>query len=530
MSRKPIQIDENGIRLAGRWKRGLLSAIFSRTGLILLFLLIQAAVTLVMWVYFGELVTKYFVGGQSLFVLIVLIFMLNDGKDPSYKLSWMLLVVAAPFFGVLLYLWMQADPANRVVRRRLEEIDALGTQKLPQDEETLSALTERQRESASLARYLNKTVHFGVYRDTAVRYYSSGEECFEAMLRELEKAEHFIFLEYFILREGNMWGRILELLARKAQQGVEVRVLYDGTCELGSVPRSYPRQLQELGISCRVWLRLKPLITSAYNYRDHRKIMVIDGRVAFNGGVNLSDEYINRGSRFGHWKDSAVMLTGRAVKSFTAMFLEMWNLSDKSPEDFSPYLTADSGIAAEEEGFVMPYADSPLDAYRTGKMVYCDILNTAEDYVYISTPYLILDGELESALRFAAERGVDVRLLLPGIPDKPMVWFLGKRHYRALMEAGVRIWEYSPGFVHAKSFVSDDCKAVVGSINLDYRSLYHHFECATYLALCPCVKEIKADFLSTLALSHELSFDDLRSEKPHRKLIGAVMKLLAPLL
>lgn len=530
MNKRPFKKDENGLSLQGRWKRGLLSAIFSRTGLVILFLLIQAAVTLVMWVYFGELVTKYFVGGQSLFVLIVLIYMLNDGKDPNYKLSWMLVVVAAPFFGVLLYLWMQTDPGNRAVRSRLREIDAQSLRALPQDESALAALAGEQRESASLARYIYKTVHYGVYRDTAVRYFPLGEDAFEAMLRELEKAEHFIFLEYFIVREGNMWGRILEVLARKAQQGVEVRLLYDGTCELGSVPRFYPERLEELGIRCRVWLRLKPLITSAYNYRDHRKIMVIDGKVAFNGGINLADEYINRTSRFGHWKDSAVMLSGSAVRGFTAMFLEMWSLSDRQREDFSPYLQVQSGAPEGAAGFVLPYADSPLDAYRTGKMVYEDILNTAEDYVYITTPYLVLDGELESALRFAADRGVDVRLLTPGVPDKPMVWYLGKRHYRALMESGVRIWEYTPGFVHAKSFVSDDCKAVVGSINLDYRSLYHHFECATYLVNTPCIAEIKADFLAALESSHELSFEDLRHEKAHRKLLGAVMKLIAPLL
>jgi len=260
--------------------------------------------------------------------------------------------------------------------------------------------------------------------------------------------------------------------------------------------------------------------------------MVIDGRTAFNGGVNLADEYINRVSRFGHWKDSAVMLSGSAVRSFTAMFLEMWNLDEKEPEDFSPYLDASPGAEEHDDapGFVFPYADSPLDRYRTGKMVYEDILHTAEEHVYIMTPYLILDGEMEAALKFAADRGVDVRLLMPGIPDKKMVWYLSKRHYKALMDSGVRIWEYTPGFLHAKSFVSDDCKAVVGSVNLDYRSLYHHFECGTYLADVPCIGEIKADFLQTLASSREITPESLKEEKLHHRVIGAVMKLIAPLL
>ena len=532
MRREKIKIDENGISLEGRWKRGFLSMIFSRTGLVILFLLIQAAVTLVMWVYFGELVTKYFVGGQTLFVFIVLIYMLNDGKDPNYKLAWMLFIVIAPFFGVLLYLWMQADPGNRAVRTRMRAIDEQNLVHMPQNEETLSVLGKCQRDSASLARYIYRTVHYPVHDATAVRYFPLGEKAFEEMLCQLERAEKFIFLEYFIVREGAMWGRILEILARKAAEGVEVRVMYDGTCEMGSVPRFYPKRLEELGIRCKVWLRLKPFITSAYNYRDHRKIMVIDGRVAFNGGVNLADEYINRASRFGHWKDSAVMLSGSAVRSFTSMFLEMWGFDEKEPEDFTPYLDASCNADAQTDapGFVIPYADSPLDRYRTGKMIYEDILHTAEDYVYIMTPYLILDGELETALKFAAERGVDVRLLMPGIPDKKMVWYLGKRHYKALMDAGVRIWEYTPGFLHAKSFVSDDNKAVVGSVNLDYRSLYHHFECGTYLADVPCIGEIKADFLQTLASSREITPESLKEEKLHVRVIGAVMKLIAPLL
>ena len=289
MKQEEIKIDENGLSLAGRWKRGALSVIFSRTSLVILFLVVQALITLSVWVYFGELVTKYFIGGQTLFVFIVLIFMLNDGKDPGYKLSWMLFIVAAPFFGVLLYLWMQADPGNRVVRTRLHAIDEQNLVHMPQNEEALSALEKCQRESASLARYIYKTVHYPVHDGTDVRYFPLGEAAFAEMLRQLERAEKFIFLEYFIVREGAMWGRILEILARKAAEGVEVRVMYDGTCEMGSVPRFYPKRLEELGIRCKVWLRLKPFITSAYNYRDHRKIMVIDGRVAFNGGVNLAD-------------------------------------------------------------------------------------------------------------------------------------------------------------------------------------------------------------------------------------------------
>ena len=530
MNRSNVKIDENGMSIGGRWKRGLFSVVFSRTGLIILFLVVQILITLAIWNYFGELVTKYFFGGQTVFELIVLVFLLNDGKDPNYKLSWMLFIVAAPFFGVLLYIWMQADLGNRVVKQRLRDVDARSSANTPQDETALAALRRAQPDSASLARYVYKTVRCPVCTDTAVEYFPGGEAAFEGMLEQLRAAEKFIFLEFFIIREGYMWGKMLEILAEKARQGVEVRVMYDGTCEMGSMPRFYPARLGELGIRCKIWLRLKPFITSAYNYRDHRKIMVIDGRTVFSGGVNLSDEYINRTSRFGHWKDAAVMLRGKAVRSYTNMFLEMWNFDEKEPENFSPYLDVESVIPPDAKGFVLPYADSPLDGYRTGKMVYEDILDTAEEYVYIMTPYLILDGELESTLKFAADRGVDVRILMPGVPDKKLVWFLAKRYYAALMASGVRIYEYTPGFVHSKVFVSDERKAVVGTVNLDYRSLYHHFECGTYMADVPCVADIKADFLAALESSREVTAEGLRQEKLYRRLIGAVMKLISPLL
>ena len=530
MNRTDVKIDENGMSIGGRRKRGLFSAVFSRTGLIVLFLVVQVLVTLAVWNYFGELVTKYFLGGQTVFELIMLVFLLNDGKDANYKLSWMLLIVAAPFFGVLLYIWMQADPGNRVVKRRMNKLSARLGVYAAQDGTALSALQRAQPDSASLARYVYKTVRRPVYAGTSVKYFSGGEAVFEEMLRQLRGAEKFIFLEFFIIREGYMWGKVLEILAEKAGQGVEVRVVYDGSCEMGSTPRFYPERLAELGIGCKVWLRLKPFITSAYNYRDHRKILVVDGRVAFNGGVNLSDEYINRAKRFGHWKDAAVLLRGRAVRSYTEMFLEMWNFDEKEPEDFSPYLAAEAQTPADAKGFVLPYSDSPLDSYRTGKMVYEDILNTAKEYVYIMTPYLIPDGELESSLKFAAERGVDVRILMPGVPDKKLVWFLAKRYYAALIASGVRIYEYTPGFVHSKVFVSDERKAVVGTVNLDYRSLYHHFECGTYMVDVPCTAEIKADFLDALGRSREIAQDGLRQEKLYRRIIGAVMKLISPLL
>ena len=272
----------------------------------------------------------------------------------------------------------------------------------------------------------------------------------------------------------------------------------------------------------------KPFVSTHYNYRDHRKILVIDGKIAFTGGINLADEYINAYEKHGHWKDTAVMVRGEAARSFTRMFLHMWYLDEKEA-DFEPWLAAPVEPQAES-GFVLPYGDCPLDRDKVGEQVYIDILNRAQKYVHIMTPYLILDGELENALKYAAERGVDVRIILPGIPDKYIPFSLALTHYRSLLDYGVKIYEYTPGFVHAKVFVADDREAVVGTINLDYRSLYHHFECAAYMLETDCIPQIAEDFLQTQAKCREMTSDMIRKEPLKRRILGFIAKAVAPLM
>ena len=349
------------------------------------------------------------------------------------------------------------------------------------------------------------------------------------MLKQLESAQHFIFMEYFIIDEGLMWGRILEILAKKASQGVDVRIMYDGACEFALLPHDYPKRLKALGIKCKMFAPVSPFVSTHYNYRDHRKILVIDGHTAFNGGINLADEYINEKKKFGHWKDTAIMLKGDAVRSFTLMFLQMWGIDERKDET-AQFLSYPSFPADHAGGYVIPYGDCPLDNDKVGERVYMDILNRSLEYVHIMSPYLILDGETETALKFAAERGVEVVLILPGIPDKSIPYALAKTHYASLLESGVRIFEYTPGFVHAKVFVSDSREAIVGTINLDYRSLYHHFECATYLYGVDCVTQIEAVFQATLAKCRQVSMETVRKEKWHVKLTGYFMKAVAPLM
>ena len=296
--------------------------------------------------------------------------------------------------------------------------------------------------------------------------------------------------------------------------------------ELSTLTHDYPKRMANLGIKCKAFAPVTPFLSTYYNYRDHRKILVIDGKTAFTGGINFADEYINRRERFGYWKDSAVMLKGEAVRSFTLMFLQMWNISEKEPEWDKWLAPVDTEKCS---GFVMPYADCPLDDDRVGENVYIDILNRATSYVHIMTPYLILDGELENAIKYAAQRGIDVKIILPGVPDKKMAFALAKTHYKELTKAGVKLYEYTPGFVHSKIFVCDDEKAVVGTINLDYRSLYHHFECAAYMYKTSCITDIEADFLQTLEKCREVTLETIKKEKVFYKISGQILKFVAPL-
>ena len=520
--------EENVVRLAKPVKKGLLHLIFSRFFVIALLLVLQIAVLIVAYGFFTDKL-PILINLLRLFSFAMVIYLFNCPMDSSAKLTWMFIIVILPLAGAAFLLFTQSNVGHRMERKLVDQQIQQSKEVLEQPENVLEAVEHDGSGTDDLCRYLNRSGHFPLYEHTRVTYFPLGEDKFEAMLEQLEKAEKYIFLEYFIIEEGYMWGRILDILTRKAREGVEVRVLYDGMCEMSTLPVDYWKLLNAEGIKAKPFSPIKPVISSHYNYRDHRKILVIDGKVAFNGGVNLADEYINRVERFGHWKDTALMLEGPAAQSFALMFLQMWYVGEKEP-DYSSWFGDPQPRPQEAAGYVMPYGDSPLDADKVGEAVYMDILNRATDYVHIMTPYLILDGELETALRYAAQRGVDVRLILPGIPDKKIAYALAKTHYRSLTEAGVKIYEYTPGFVHAKVFVSDDQKAVVGTINLDYRSLYHHFECATYLYKTDCIPEIEEDFRQTMEQCRRVTAETIKEDKLPRKILGQLAKLISPLM
>lgn len=519
--------ENTGIRLLKKGKKKLINIVFSRIGLVSLLLLIQVLFIIGMLYKFEEYL-PHAVSITTIFGIIMVIYILNSNYEPTAKVTWLIILMVVPVFGGLLLLFTKSDWGHRALKERVNIVMKSTSSALSQSDEVLEKIKTENPETASLARYIHQSGCYPIYDNADVKYFPSGEAKFEELLIQLEKAEKFIFLEYFIIDEGVMWGKILDILAKKAAQGVEVRVMYDGTCEFALLPHDYPKRLKKLGIQCKIFAPITPFVSTHYNYRDHRKILVIDGVIAFTGGINLADEYINVKVRHGHWKDTAIMIKGEAAKSFTLMFLQMWAIDEKTTE-YDKYLNVMPKIE-KSDGFIIPYSDCPLDNYRTGECVYMNILNRANNYVHIMSPYLILDGELETALRFAAERGVDVKLILPGVPDKSVPYSVAKTHYASLIASGVKIYEYTPGFVHSKLFVSDDIKAVVGTINLDYRSLYHHFECAAYMYNTSCIADIENDFNETLKKCSVVTKETIKNESKRLKLLGLIIKGFSPLL
>lgn len=532
----PSQTD----KLIRTGKKGINRFLFSRTAVVVLLLVVQFLVLLLL---FGRLrrYLPYTYWGVILFTLLSFIIIVNRKGNPAYKLAWMLPILLLPVFGVLFYFFLEYQISPRIVNQRLLHLDEDMHDYSKQKETVRSRLKESSAETANLAHYLYENCHFPVYDNTQVRYYSCGEEMYPPLLEELRRADSFIFMEYFSFLDGKMWSSILEILKEKAAAGVEVRFLYDGTCSFSN-PYHYADTLQQYGIRCRVFNQIRPVLSTVQNNRDHRKITVIDGYTAFTGGINLEDAYINAEPRYGYWKDSAVRLRGDAVRSFTSMFLQSWNLHAKEKDEgYSAYFPKELPLevlldrygengAEDKSGFVIPYADSPMDSNNVGESVYLDIIYNAKRYVHITTPYLILDNEMVTALTYAARRGVDVKILMPGIPDKPYAFAVAKTFYPELLEAGVRIFQFRPGFVHAKNFVCDDEKAVVGTINLDYRSLYLHFECAVFFCGMDAVLQVEKDFEKTLESCLEVTPQICRQEKLSVKIGGRLLRLIAPLM
>lgn len=466
---------------------------------------------------------------QTVLAGVIAVLIVNSNDHPSYKIAWLVPMVILPGFMSLAYIYLHAQ-INRVrFTKRINIVNKQTKRYMPQEQSVLDELREEDHYSASLSSYINKYAGYPVYKNTDAEYFKIGEELYARLIEELKAARHYILMEFFIIDEGEVWRTILRILLEKANAGVEVRLMYDGMGSASILPWGHDKFLNDNGIKCKVFNKFRPFLASEQNNRDHRKIVVIDGTTAFTGGINLADEYINKKVRFGHWKDSGVMLKGDAVWNFAIMFFQMWELDERDCEDYNRYRPHKVYLASENGGFVQPYGDCPNDAETVGKTVYLDMISKAKDYIYITAPYFVIDNELVTALAFAAKSGVDVKIIVPGIYDKWYVHQMSMCYYRELLPCGVKFYSYTPGFVHAKNFVSDDKKAVVGTINTDFRSLYLHFEDAVFMYDSPAVSDVKADFLTTLKSCKELTLKDV-NKNIFSRLLGSIIKVFGPLL
>ena len=512
--------------------RKLLKLLFNRIFYVAFAILIQLG-----WIFIMVLKIAAFSRYVDIFIEIVgvvlVLWIVNKEINPSYKLAWTMLILSLPILGVTLYFLFGksriASIMDQQFTKRIEESSEL----MQDDPETVSSLLERDPSAAMQSHYISSASHFPVHQNTSAEYFQVGDDMFPVLVKELKQAQKYIFIEYFIINDGVMWKTILDILEQKAAEGVDVRLIYDGFGCLTTLPHKYYEELRKKGIACQVFNPFRPILNIIQNNRDHRKLCIIDGWVGFTGGINLSDEYINQKERFGHWKDTAIMLKGEAVWNMTVMFLHMWAVIGRTEEkiDYEVYLPHKNH---QEQfvgnGFVQPFCDTPLDEEIVGENVYLNIINKARRYVYICTPYLIIDNEMMTALCLAAKNGVDVRIMTPGIPDKKLVFLLTQSYYRQLLENGVKIYEYQPGFLHAKTFVSDDEVAVVGTINLDYRSLYLHFEDGVWIYGNEVIWSMKEDFVQTLEYCHTVTLDSCKNRKIPVRIMQNVLRAFAPML
>ena len=505
-----------------------------RSTAVFISLAIQLAVLIAVLLRFSD--SFYLFSAASLALsFVVVIWILNDSKNPAFKLAWIIPILVFPIFGGIFYLLFGRNRLDNRIRKNLAKAAAcvsVGKVLENQAQSSPDALAELEMldpDAATQARYISKASKTKLSRLSDTVYLSPGEEAFSAILRELEAAQRYIFIEFFIIADDGMWASILEILERKAAAGLDVRVMYDDFGSMGRLPRDYPKILKSKGIRCAVFNPFRPILSFMHNHRDHRKILVIDGQTAFTGGINLADEYINKLERFGHWKDNALMIKGEAVGDFTCMFLRLWNFAASDRSDLPRLFEGQAPAQVAGDGFVLPYEDNPLDDESLGMNVYLNLIMRAKRYLYITTPYLIIDEGLSGALCLAAKSGVDVRIITPGIPDKWYVHAVTRANYRPLIRAGVKVFEYSPGFIHSKSFLVDDRLGTIGTINLDFRSFYLHFECGVWLYGCKSLESLKDDFLATQALSREISLRELDAEKLQSKASGWLLKIFSPL-
>ncbi|MBR5337730.1 MAG: cardiolipin synthase [Lachnospiraceae bacterium] len=528
-----------------------LEKIFSRIFLVSIAILLQ-----ILWICGAMFILSWYYKAISIVFLVLSVIMvfrnlIKWDYNPSYVLAWSVPMLVFPVFGLTIYFLFGRASLTRNKRRKYAEIQKKYSKYLSEGINNRQAYEEVLAEDVSVARqtdYITKWAGYPLWKDTYNKYYESGEAMFPDMLKELRKAKHFIFMEFFIINTGVMWDSVLEILEQKVKEGVDVRLTYDDVGSISYLPAHYYKVLQAKGIKCAAFNPYRPVMSVIMNNRNHRKILVVDGHTAFTGGINLADEYINAIVRFGYWKDTGIMLKGPAVWSFTCMFLSMWEyitgvetpeeelLKMRPQEDYKEEIPESPGEDTKldrstgADGYVQPYCDSPLTKEYIGENVYRNIISRAKHYCYIITPYLIIGNEMMTTICIAAKSGVDIRVITPEIPDKPTIYMLTQSYYERLIKAGVKVYQFTPGFIHAKSFVCDDEIATVGSINLDFRSLYMHFECGCWMYKTDSVMDVKRDFLATQDQSREITLEFCKDKPLLKRAAAAFLRLFAPVL
>ncbi len=509
-----------------------LSKILGRLVLTAIIILMQFA-WILMTLYEAGNVNPWFTVFLRIVSLVIALYVVYKDMRPHNKISWIFLILFLPIFGCPCYFLFGRSEMTKKQRKRMATLQAMIEPLREQDEQVSNTLKRRDSIAYKQMSCPWNIGKYPVYMEDESKYYSLGDDMFIDMLEDIKNAKEFIFLEFFIMKQGYMYDTLIDALAERAKAGVHVRLIYDDMGCIDEFPRKFYKELQAQGIHVACFNPFRPFLSIIMNNRDHRKIVVVDGKVAYTGGLNIADEYINKITRFGHWKDAGVRITGDAVWNFTTMFLEMWSFVTKGTEDFSRFkvtMNDNNALISQKNGFVQPYGDCPLDKRYLCEAVYLNLINHAQKYVYIFTPYLILGSEISTALVNAARSGVDVRIVTPAIPDKKMVFLLTQSNYENLIRGGVKIYQYTPGFIHSKCFVVDDEYASIGTTNLDFRALYLHFECGTLLYNTKSVLSVKEDATHTFEISRQISLEECENKNFFFQLFLSVMRLFSPLL
>lgn len=506
-----------------------LKRLFSRFVITSIFILVQIFLAIY---FFNELAEKYIYVyfAANILSYILLLFILNKSGSPSYKIPWIIFILIMPIPGLLSYIMFAKPIITKKYRKKFITIIEATNQKYKINKQDIKELKTLSQIAYNQSKYIYKTSLMHTTKNTKTTYFKDGETMFQEMLEKIKTAKKYVFIETFIMSPGFMLDTLIDLLEQKVKEGIEVRILYDDIGSMKHLPRKYHKTLIKKGIKCTVFNKYNPVITVVHNNRDHRKLLIVDGEYGFIGGINIADEYINKIQPFGHWKDNGIMLQGTGVKNMIVLFLEMWNVFSKDKcESFEDYINESYH---ESNGYVQVFGDGPLPLYsdHVGENTYLNLINQANKYLYITTPYLIVDYNMIHSLVLASKRGVDVKIIVPHIPDKKIISWITKSNYKILIEAGVEIYEYLPGFIHSKTILTDDDKAIIGTINLDYRSFVHHFECACWMYKPDCYNDMLEDFIETTNKSKCIKMEDVPKQRLIKRLIVSLIKLFSPLL